>query len=201
MCTDETVRYYDAVAAAYFEEWKDKRLLLPQYQSLLARLPARPRILDLGCGPGCESKRLSDLGAKVVGIDLSTACLSIARRHAPEVTFLQMDLTRIDLPDDSFDAVLDAAVLFHFTDRQQAAILKSMRDVLKVGGIMLSLYRTGDYCGIEELRFDGEVYRRCVNFKSITSWVELVCSKGFRLMMAPETLEGAFQIAWFAVAK
>jgi chemotaxis methyl-accepting protein methylase len=47
----------------------------------------------------------------------------LARKHAPEATFLEMDVLDLDFAEHSFDAVLDSAVMFHFSDEEQADIL------------------------------------------------------------------------------
>ena len=39
------------------------------------------RICDLACGQGRVARHLADLGAHVVGVDLSAKLLAIARRH------------------------------------------------------------------------------------------------------------------------
>jgi SAM-dependent methyltransferase len=196
--SDETLQFYDALAASYYEYWRDNQLNLPLLESLIARLPHSPSVLDIGCGPGCESKRLANLGARVVGVDLSTKALAIARRHAPEVTFLEMDVRRLDFPHGSFDAVFDAAVLFHFSDAEQGQILASVRQVLKDHGLLLSIYLTGDYCGMQERTVDGSVYRRYVNRKSIEAWTDAVRSAGFRLEAPTQAVDDVFQSALFS---
>lgn len=113
MYAEKTVAYYDSLSKQYFEKWKNDDTLLPLLQKMMLRLPESPAILDIGCGPGVESKRLSDLGAKVTGIDLGDKSLRIARGHAPEVTFRKMNVLEMAFPSGSFDAVLDAAVLFN----------------------------------------------------------------------------------------
>jgi SAM-dependent methyltransferase len=102
MYTRKTIQFYNARAAKYFDEWKNNQLLLPLLQCLMSRVPEKPNILDMGCGPGIESKRLAVLGAEVVGIDLGEVSLRIARQHAPQVTFLQMDVLDLDFAAGSF---------------------------------------------------------------------------------------------------
>jgi 2-polyprenyl-3-methyl-5-hydroxy-6-metoxy-1,4-benzoquinol methylase len=148
MYTRKTIQFYNARAAKYFDEWKNNQLLLPLLQCLMSRVPEKPKILDMGCGPGVESKRLAVLGAEVVGIDLSEVSLRIARQHAPQVTFLQMDVLDLDFAAGSFHGVLDAAVLFHFTDEEQRQILKAIYGILKDNGLLLSIYRSGNYRGL-----------------------------------------------------
>jgi SAM-dependent methyltransferase len=69
------------------------------------------RILDAGCGTGRVAIRLAELGYDVTGVDVDTSMLDVARRHAPEMTWLHGDLA--DLPDEvraraSYDLVVMA---------------------------------------------------------------------------------------------
>ncbi|MGH9347689.1 MAG: class I SAM-dependent methyltransferase [Vicinamibacterales bacterium] len=69
--------------------------------------PSPPaRVLDLGCGAGRTTIGLSDLGYDVLGIDLSSALLQVARRRFPSIAFAEMDATRLELADGTFDAAI-----------------------------------------------------------------------------------------------
>src|SRR5215469_7004011 len=74
---------------------------------LLAPKPGE-RILDLGCGDGVLTKKIVDLGCKVVAVDSSVAFIDSARK-------LGLDAHVIDavaLPfREEFDAVFSNAVL------------------------------------------------------------------------------------------
>jgi SAM-dependent methyltransferase len=56
------------------------------------------RILDAGCGTGRVAIRLAELGYDVTGVDVDASMLDVARRHAPEMTWLHGDLA--DLPGE-----------------------------------------------------------------------------------------------------
>ena len=69
--------------------------------------PSPPaRVLDIGCGAGRTTIGLSELGYDVLGIDLSSALLDVARRRFPAIAFAEMDATRLELPATSFDAAI-----------------------------------------------------------------------------------------------
>jgi 2-polyprenyl-3-methyl-5-hydroxy-6-metoxy-1,4-benzoquinol methylase len=64
-------------------------------------LSERPtRILDLGCGPGLYTSRLSRLGHECTGIDFSPASIAYARKQAERevlrCTYLQEDIRTAD---------------------------------------------------------------------------------------------------------
>jgi len=78
------------------------------------------KMLDLGCGSGPYSCRFAELGADVVGLDLSRAMISLAQNRALErnltVDFRVADI-RDPLPFDHerFDLVFSATAL-HYVD-------------------------------------------------------------------------------------
>jgi ubiquinone/menaquinone biosynthesis C-methylase UbiE len=73
---------------------------------------ARPgmRILDLACGPGNLSRRLAKQvspDGEVVGVDLAPGMIELARSAAiANARFEVMDIERLELPDESFDAAI-----------------------------------------------------------------------------------------------
>jgi 2-polyprenyl-3-methyl-5-hydroxy-6-metoxy-1,4-benzoquinol methylase len=85
---DATRRFYDAVAERSYNDWFHNPALLPTLTAFMCHLPKQPLVLDLGCGTGGESRRLSELGASVIGIDFSEESIRYAASGAPEIRFL-----------------------------------------------------------------------------------------------------------------
>lgn len=81
---------------------------------------AQRRILDVGTGTGRAAIALARAGATVTGIDASAEMLAVAERRAAaagvQVVFNRGDAHRLDLPDQSFDAVVCLRVLMHTPD-------------------------------------------------------------------------------------
>jgi ubiquinone/menaquinone biosynthesis C-methylase UbiE len=98
------------------------------------------RILDLACGPGTLSYPLARAvtpGGEVVGIDLATGMIELARRDAPRglpLTYELMDMEDLQFPDQSFDAAVSGHGLQFVPDLQRA--LMETRRVLKSGARM-----------------------------------------------------------------
>jgi SAM-dependent methyltransferase len=93
---------------------------------------AAAMLLDVACGPGFITAALAGSGVTVVGADLSTEMLKVARQLNPGARFEQADAEDLPFPDESFDAVSCNFGLLHFSD-PPSAIAEAAR-VLRRGG-------------------------------------------------------------------
>jgi SAM-dependent methyltransferase len=89
-------------------------------------------LLDVACGPGFISAALDGSNVTVVGADVSTEMLRVARALNPGKRFEQADAEALPFPDESFDAVSCNFGLLHFSDPPRA-IAQAAR-VLRRGG-------------------------------------------------------------------
>src|SRR6266571_1959852 len=55
-------------------------------------------VVDLGCGSGIWASELSRAGYDVLGIDLSTSMIEIARKRAPKAKFRVGSLLKVEVP-------------------------------------------------------------------------------------------------------
>lgn len=93
--------------------------LLPSLMSLTADLPPHSRILDVGCGNGSVAGEFAKLGHSVVGIDLATAGVRIARENCPAGRFEELAADGnilTNLGEEPFDLVYTAEVIEHLYD-------------------------------------------------------------------------------------
>lgn len=108
-------------------------------------LPDGGRCLDVGCGSGALTIACAkrNPGAQFVGIDRwgkeyasynKPLCESNARAEGVDnVSFMRGDATRLDFPDESFDAVTSNYVYHNIPGGKQKYLLETLR-VLKKGG-------------------------------------------------------------------
>jgi ubiquinone/menaquinone biosynthesis C-methylase UbiE len=98
----------------------------------LSGLPKGARIADLGCGSGVFSNVLRQRGYECTGVDLSPALIRIAKQKYPGIEFIEGDVEQLPFADASFDGVLLAGILHHFSDR--SAFVAEVKRILKPGG-------------------------------------------------------------------
>lgn len=97
-------------------------------------------VVDLGCGSGRWARVLTDAGYDVVGIDLSSAMVRLARRHAPRAKFLVASLLSANIPPCEAVTAIGEAVNYAFVRNSQTQLARLFRRVyasLRPGGLFL----------------------------------------------------------------
>lgn len=145
------------------EHWADKfygdDAIVPYLRSYLGLFDHSPKVLDLGCGSGYDSRILKNLGAYVMGIDFSENSIAVAKEKNPDIPFYVRDalLPYSDL--GKFDGIVCIAVIMHFTAGQLKTAFKNMAAVIKHNGYLLLCFREG--VGEQETTiYDGVEYGR-----------------------------------------
>lgn len=139
-------RTYDAVAEDYAVAFADELDRLPLDRSVLDELASRARgvVLDIGCGPGQVGAYLADLGARVVGCDLSPGMLSVARRRYPHFPLVASDVCNLALATASVAAAVAFYSLHHLPRSDLPVALGELRRVIEVGGSFVACTHLGD---------------------------------------------------------
>lgn len=120
------------VAGAYASGFsKASDMVVPH---LVAGVDAGPDTdaLDLCCGHGNVSAGLVVVGARVTGLDFSSAMLELAREAVPEAYFVSGDAMRLSFSEASFDAVTIGFGMPHVPEPPR--VLAEARRVLRPGG-------------------------------------------------------------------
>jgi len=105
----------------------------------LTRIPSGADVLELGCGPGWDAVALAE-GRRYTGVDISTTMLELARVRVPSGTFVEGDLTALDLPESSFDAVVSLYVFGHIPADEHLPTYRRVASWLSPGGVLCASF-------------------------------------------------------------
>ena len=102
------------------------------------------KVLDIGCGPGRDTKELSSRGFNVTGVDFSEEMLKIAKTHFSGGNFMQMDMLDLKFPDNYFDGIWAMASFLNIKKKDSLSTLKGFFRVLNEDGILAMAVKKGD---------------------------------------------------------
>lgn len=98
-------------------------------------------VIDLACGSGILSQAVSEVGFDVLGIDLSSAMLEIARQRVPKGRFIEGSLLSADLPSCVAVAIIGEGVNYLFDEsnstRTLAKLFARIHSALSPDGVLL----------------------------------------------------------------
>ena len=178
---------YDEVAERYLA-WSPGRPSGARLRILEladATIPRGTDVLELGCGAGVPmTARLAE-SRRLTGVDGSATQIALARRNVPSATFLQADITTLERPVASVDAVAAFYVLTHVPREELAPLLDRIRGWLRPGGVFIASFGVEDDPGTIEpdwlgvpmyfSHFSARVNRRLVEAAGFTiEWSEVL---------------------------
>lgn len=129
---------FDKSAKIYQDKFMDVSLYAGQFNVFFEHITAdNASILDIACGPGNITKYLLDRKPKynILGIDLSSEMLSLARTNNPNAKFELMDCRDIDQIDQKFDGITCGFCLPYLTKEETTDLITNTAKLLKPGGV------------------------------------------------------------------
>lgn len=100
-------------------------------------------VLDAGCGTGANALEIAARGLEVWGVDVAATAVQQARDNATEMgvraTFLVADGLQLGQLGRRFRSVLDSGLFHTFDDDERIRYVRSLADVIEVGGTVILL--------------------------------------------------------------
>ena len=131
---------YDTELAAnafdsYMNRWEARHL-----RDIIARTFGAkkvPRCLDFACGTGRITQVVAPLAEQIVGVDVASSMLEVARAKVPMASFVQVDLTT-EAPDlGTFDLITSFRFLGNAQDQVRTAALRALNALQPTGGLLV----------------------------------------------------------------
>ena len=107
-----------------------------QLMKLLPKPPAK--LLDIGCGTGWTSKLFARTGYSVIGIDISSTGIELAKKYNyhPNISFIEGDFEEMNW-DLEFDCIVSYDTLHHAENEHLT--IECVFKALKAGGAFISM--------------------------------------------------------------
>ncbi len=99
-------------------------------------------VVDLGCGSGIWAERLLKSGYKVLGIDISPAMITLAKKRAPQAEFRCESFLRTKLPSCAAVTSMSECLNYLFDNQRDpvATLVKMLHHIhqaLQPGGVLV----------------------------------------------------------------
>jgi len=132
---------YNAIGERYrpWSDASDPNTRVWFRQEALGRIPFGAAVLELGCGPGVDAVEFAN-GRVYTGVDISDTMVELARARVPEATFVRADLSDIEFPKRSFEAVVSLYVFGHLPAEEHVPVLRRVFDWLAPGGVFCASF-------------------------------------------------------------
>jgi SAM-dependent methyltransferase len=101
-------------------------------------------VLELGCGPGGPTTCELAARFRLTAVDISGGCVARARVEVPGARFIHCDMTRLDLPFSSWDAIVAFYSILHVPRDEHAALFSSFAAWLRPGGLLVASFGARD---------------------------------------------------------
>ena len=128
---------YDALGSDYSHDYLAEPFFREAFEGWLGILPAKGRVLEIGCGHGEPiAAALAAAGQRVTGIDPSAQMIAVARQAVPEQDFRQLALAELE-EADAFDGACCFFSLLCMDPIELRIGLKRLHRALKEGAPLL----------------------------------------------------------------
>lgn len=135
---DKVYLVYDEITD-WFDHHRNKALSMEKFylELLQTHIPAKAKILDVGCGTGEPiAKFLIEQGYQVTGVDASEKMIALCRQRFPEATWLLADMRTLNL-QEKFHAVIAWHSFFHLPHDDQRNTLKLLASLVEKNGLLI----------------------------------------------------------------
>ncbi|HCJ67693.1 MAG TPA: hypothetical protein DHV62_10375 [Elusimicrobia bacterium] len=181
---ENVIAIYNEVAEQYTTTFFNPKTLQAEIfylEKFLSVVKKGGKIIDVGCGPGIETKFIIGKGFRYEGIDLSQKMIEIAKRNNPTATFRIMDMHELNYSDNEFDGIMALESLIHLPKSEVRTIITDLCRILKPGGVILLALQKGK--GEKIISFPFQKEKKCLlTLFTIDEMKNLLSESGFKVV-------------------
>lgn len=144
-----TLETYKKVAAEYHSANVGKNVAQDQLDEFISLVNPPAQVLDLGCGPGSDTKVLSEKYS-VTGLEIVKKFADMASFENPNAEIINADIISYDLPKNKYKGIWSRDMLHHIPEEHLPDVFKKISDSLVENGVLYVIVREGQ----------GEIYEK-----------------------------------------
>ncbi len=177
-----TTQAYNQNAANYHSTHAGKLLAQEQLDEFITLVNPPAQVLDIGCGPGYDTKYLSEKYS-MSGVEISDKFADIAQYENPGAKITLGDIVTTDIGKNKFKGIWARDSIHHIPEKDLDNLFKKIYDALVDEGILYTIVREGE----------GEIYEQNkTNYQKTEKFFHL---------FTPEELTKRAEQAGFKVVK
>ncbi|XP_069550606.1 phosphoethanolamine methyltransferase [Brachyistius frenatus] len=153
---------------------------LPEILSMLPSL-AGCKVLELGAGIGRCTSHLLTKAAHVMAVDFMESFVEKNRQnngHHSNATFLQADVTKLEVPPNSIDFIFSNWLLMYLGDVELQSFMEKMLSWLQPGGFLFFRESCNHRSGDSKRDFNPTCYRTETQYNDMVSSVQMEGPEG-----------------------
>ena len=143
----ETFQTWNKVAHLYQDKFMDLEMYNESYDFVCNSVGKnKAKVLDIGCGPGNISKYLLSKRPDfdILGIDVASNMIELAKKNNPSANFAVMDCREIDSIKNQFDAIICGFCLPYLSESDVEKFLQDCYNLLYENGLLYISFVEGN---------------------------------------------------------
>ncbi|MDQ6984773.1 MAG: methyltransferase domain-containing protein [Candidatus Dojkabacteria bacterium] len=164
-----TTETYEAHTSSYHKTYAGKLVAQEQLDEFITMVNPPARVLDIGCGPGFDTKYLSEKYS-MKALDISKRMVEIAQYENPGVDVEYCDVVERDLGENIYKGIWSRGALHHIEGDKLDKVFANIAKALVEDGIFYLIVREGEG---EEMKNDNKEYGDVERFYHLFSEDEL----------------------------
>ncbi len=147
--TRRTIEAYETHHDLFLREWNKRTYTIPPLLNEWgSHLPKGGLLLDLGCGPGQDTRFLRRQGFRVYGVDLTWSFLQAGKRRSPRLPLIQADMRHLPFSSAEFEGIWAAASIIHLPKSHVRTLFRKLFTLTKPGGWLAFTVMYGREIGV-----------------------------------------------------
>ena len=159
------------------------------YEAAEFKRHAGERVLEIGCGTGCDLLQFAMHGAQAVGVDITSEHLRLAIQRVGQMAEVQQaEAVDLPFPDQSFDYVYSHGVLHHIEEPRR--VVEEIFRVLRPGGrFNVQVYARWSYFTLLRILQHGRDRKLWIENSRDPVHIDFYTARKLRHLFTPARLE------------